>query len=58
MSCHVVVEENAGQDRDRDNGSIRDLHERGHQSGEAKSLDDDGAKVADTSVGNVAYHTQ
>jgi len=31
------------------------LHQRRDESGESKTLDDDGAKIGDTTIGDVAW---
>ena len=46
----IVVQEDAGQDRDGDYEAVWDLQEGGGKAGEAEALDDEGAEVADSAL--------
>lgn len=50
-----VVQVDAGQDRNGDEGAIGNLHECRHERTEAETFDDNGAKIGNAAVWDVAY---
>jgi hypothetical protein len=49
-----VVQVDAGQDRNGDEGAIGNLHECRHERTEAETFDDNGAKIGNAAVRDVA----
>lgn len=58
MFRDVVVEKDAGQNRDSDYEPVWNLHECCYDSGEPKALDDECPEVGDAAVGDVADDAQ
>ena len=58
MSRYVVVQEYTHQNGYRDLDAVRDLHQCCDECAESESFDDDGSKVGDAAIRNVAYNTE
>ena len=54
----AVVQQDAGEDGEGDEGPVGDLHQGRDQRGEAEALDDQGAEVGYAAVGDVAYYPE